>query len=98
MPRSLLIKKGSVFNLNLAAINYTAQIEIAKNIYEVENDGTKTTSPIEIFFKDWSREGVQYAIPTGSPAQPLTNNDLLIKIKESPFTIEKATNGLPRWN
>lgn len=92
--RSLLIKKGSVFNLDLTAINYTAQIEIAKNIYEADNDGTKTKSPIVIFFKDWSREGVQYAVPTGMPAEPMTNNDLLIKIKESPFTIEKATNGL----
>jgi hypothetical protein len=92
--RTLLLKKGSLFNLDLPAINYQAEIEIAKNIYTVDNNSVKSYSPVEIFFKDWIRAGVKYAEPKGIPAIAVTNSDLLIKIKESPFSIEKATNGL----
>lgn len=94
MPtRKLLINKGSIFTLSLRAINYQAQIEIAKNIYVVDN-GTITTSPVFIFFKDWSREGVQYAKQTGTPVVALPNDERLTKLKERPFLIEKATEGL----
>lgn len=92
--RDLLISKGSVFTLNLIAINYQAEIEIAKNIYQVDNNGTITTSPVVIYFKDWTREGVQYATPTGVPAIAIPNNDRLTKLKESPFPIDKATIGI----
>jgi hypothetical protein len=92
--RELLIAKGSRFLLDLPAINYNAVIEIAKNIYTVDNNGAKTNSPVEIYFKDWSRDGVQYAKPTGSPVIAMLNNDRLTKLKDDPFTIDKATNGL----
>ncbi len=92
--RTLLIEKGSQFNLNLAAINYQADIEIAKNVYSINDNGTNTISPVSIHFKDWTREGVQYAKPTGVPPEAFANGERLTKIKESPFTIEKAFTGL----
>jgi len=92
--RDLLISKGSIFTLNLTAINYQAEIEIAKNIYQVDNNGAITTSPVVICFKDWTREGVQYATPTGVPAIAMPNNDRLTRLKESPFPIDKATIGI----
>lgn len=92
--RTLLIEKGSQFNLNLPAINYQANIEIAKNVYSINNNGTNTTSPVSIHFKDWAREGIQYAKPTGVPPEALANGERLTKIKESPFTIDKAITGL----
>ena len=95
MPtRKILINKGSIFTLSLPAINYQAEIEIAKNIYTVDNNGIKTNSPVIIYFKDWTREGVQFAKPKGVPAIAMPNNDRLAKLKDSPFLIEKATNGL----
>ncbi len=81
--RTLLIKKGSIFNLDLPAINYNAIIEIAKNIYQVDNNGTITTSPIVIHFKDWTREGIQYAMPKGVPAIAMPNNERLVSLKVS---------------
>ena len=92
--REKVIKKGSLFTLNLPAINYEAKIEIAKNIYQVDDNGTITTSPVVIHFKDWTREGVQYAIPKGVPATAMPNNERLVNLKDSPFAIEKATAGL----
>lgn len=92
--RKVIIKKGSLFNLALPAINYTAEIAIAKDIYLVEHNITKSISPIEFFFKTWTREGIEYAVPTGSPPTALNNTDRLDKIKASPFNIEKAITGL----
>lgn len=92
--RSILVNKGSIFTLNLPAIQYQAQIEIAKNIYSVENNGVITTSPVSIFFKDWTRAGVRHAIPKGIPATAMPNNYRLASIKDSEFPIEKATVGL----
>jgi hypothetical protein len=92
--RTLLVAKGSMFDLNLPAINYQAKIEIAKNIYSVTNNGANTKSPVTIYFKDWTREGVQFAKPTGVPPEAYPSGERLAKIKESPFTIDKAIIGL----
>jgi hypothetical protein len=94
--RTLLVAKGIMFDLNLPAINYQAKIEIAKNIYSVTNNGTNTKSPVTIHFKDWTREGVQYAKDTGATPAAYPNGELLTRIKESPFEIEKAKDGLNR--
>lgn len=92
--RTILIEKGTVFNLSLPPIDYTAQLEIAKDVYIVEHNGAKTETPISFFFKTWTRAGVLHATPTGVPATAVTNIDRLEKIKESPFTLDKATDGL----
>lgn len=92
--REVIITKGSLFNLSLPLINYTAEIVTAKDIYLVEHNATKRISPINIFFKTWNREGVEFAMPTGSPPIALTNADRLEKIKTSLFPIEKVVIGL----
>ncbi len=90
----MIIEKGTIFNLSLPAIDYTAQIEIAKDIYLVEHNGVKTETTISFFFKTWTRAGVLYAVPTGVPPNAVTNVDRLEQIKSSPFTIDKAVDGL----
>lgn len=92
--RTLIIEKGTLFNLSLPAIDYTAQLEIAKDIYIVEHNGAKTETTISFFFKTWTRAGVLHAMPTEVPATAVTNVERLEKIKESPFTLDKATDGL----
>lgn len=92
--REVIITKDSVFNITLPLINYTAEIITAKDIYLVEHNATKSISPINIFFKTWNREGVEFALPTGSPPIALTTADRLEKIKTSPFSIEKVVIGL----
>ena len=92
--RTLIIKKGSTFQLNLGAINYQADLEIAKNVYSVDNGGVVTKSKVEFYFKDWTREGVQHAKPIGDPVVPITGDERLQQIKNSPFTVEKATTGI----
>lgn len=92
--RTVLIEKGTVFNLSLPAIDYTAQLEIAKDVYMVEHNGAKTESSISFFFKTWTRVGVLHAIPTGVPPTAVTNIDRLEHIKSSPFTLDKAVVGL----
>ena len=78
----------------MPAINYTAEVEIAKDIYIVDNDGAKSETTISFFFKTWTREGVVHAVPTGVPPTAVTNIDRLEHIKSSPFTIDKAVDGL----
>lgn len=92
--RRLLIEKGTIFNINLPAVNYTAVIEIANNIYLVENNGAKSISAISFFFKTWIREGIVFAKPMGVPAIAMTGNERLEQIKTSPFSISKAVTGL----
>ena len=92
--RTLIIKKGSQFNLNLAAIDYQADVKIAQNIYRVDNNGTQTTNPVTIHFKAWTREGVKFAKDKGSPPEAIEGVENLIKIKGSPYSIDKATNAL----
>lgn len=92
--RKVIIDKGSLFNLELPTINYTAEIVIAKDIYLVEHNVTKSISSIEFFFKTWTREGIEFAVPKGSPPTAFNNTDRLDKIKASPFNIEKAITGL----
>jgi hypothetical protein len=92
--RTLIIDKGTLFNISLPAIDYTAQIEIAKDIYLVEHNGAKSETSINFFFKTWTREGVEFAIPKGVPAIAVSNVERLEQIKFSPFTIEKAVDGL----
>lgn len=92
--RTVIVAKGTLFNLSLPAINYTAQVEISKDVYLVEHNGTKTETTISFFFKTWTREGVVNAVPTGVPATVVTNVDRLEHIKSSPFTIDKAVDGL----
>ncbi|MBK9398578.1 MAG: hypothetical protein IPN55_15610 [Saprospiraceae bacterium] len=41
-----------------------------------------------------TRARVLYAVPTGVPPTAVTNVERLEKIKESPFTLDKATDGL----
>lgn len=92
--RTVIIEKGTLFNLTLTAINYTAQVEIAKDIYLVEHNGTKTETAISFFFKTWTREGVEFSVPKGVPAVAVTNNERLELIKTSSFSIDKAVSGL----
>lgn len=92
--RKIIIEKGTLFNLSLPAIAYTAQLEIAKDVYIVEHNGAKTESTISFFFKTWTRAGVIHAAPIGVPPTAVTNAERLEKIKESPFTLDKATDGL----
>lgn len=92
--RTVIIEKGTLINLSLPAIDYTAQLEIAKDVYIVEHNGAKTETTISFFFKTWTRAGVLHAAPTGVPATAVTNGERLEKIKESPFTLDKATDGL----
>ena len=90
--RTVIVDKGTLFNLSLPAINYTAQVEIAKDIYLVEHNGAKTA--VSFIFKTWIREGVVHAVPKGIPQGAVTNVDRLEQIKNSPFTIDKAVEGL----
>jgi hypothetical protein len=92
--RTVIIEKGTLFNLLLPAINYTAQVEIAKDIYLVEHNGGKTETTISFFFKTWTRATVLHAVPTGAPPTAVTNVDRLEHIKSSPFTIDKVVDGL----
>ncbi len=92
--RKVIIEKGTLFNLSLPAIAYTAQLEVAKDVYIVEHNGAKSETTISFFFKTWTRAGVLYAAPKGIPATVITNAEKLEKIKESPFTLDKATDGL----
>lgn len=91
--RTVIIEKGKIFNLSLPAINYTAEVEIAKDIYLVEHDGAKTETTISFFFKTWTRDGVEFASPTGT-AIAITRIEKLDQIKTSPFTLDKAVEGL----
>lgn len=92
--RIVIIEKGTLFNLSLPAINYTAQVEIARDIYLVEHNGAKTETTISFFFKTWTRLGIEYAVPTGDPAIVLSNLKLLERVKSNPYTLEVAVNEL----
>lgn len=92
--RTLVIEKGTLFNISLPAINYFAEVEIAKDIYLVEHNGLKSETAISFFFKTWTRLGVEYAVQTGESPSPVTNIDRLEHIKSSPFTIEKTVIAL----
>lgn len=91
--RTVIIEKGKIFNLSLPAINYTAEVEIAKDIYLVEHDGTKTETTISLFFKTWTREGVEFANSARKPTA-ITGIERLEQIKTSPFTLEKSLREL----
>src|SRR5690606_12053822 len=90
----VLLNKGQLLTLDLPAINYTAELEISKTIYVVSSNGTKTISPIAFYFKTWSRETVVHAARTGSPPTAIDNVQLLGRIKDGEWTLEKAVNGL----
>jgi|GEM_PF-194661 len=92
--RTVLIEKGTIFNLTLPAIDYTAEVEIAKDIYVVEHNGAKTETAISFFFKLWTRAGVDFAHPKGLAPLAITGVEKLEHIKSSPFTIDKAVDGL----
>jgi hypothetical protein len=92
--REVIVNKGTIFNFSLPAINYTSQVEISKDIYLVEHNGTKTETSISFFFKTWTREGVEFSVPKGLPAVSVSNNERLEQIKGSPFPIDKAVIGL----
>jgi hypothetical protein len=92
--RKILVEKGTVFNINLTAITYVAEIEIAENIYEVDNNSTKTISPVYTFFKHWNIEGVDYAKMAGSPPESYSGTELLQKIIERSFSINEATENI----
>lgn len=92
--RSVVIKKGTIFNITLPIIDYQAQIEIAKDVYLVEHNGAKTETMICFFFKTWTRAGILHAVPTGVPPKAVTNLERLELIKCSPFTLDKAVEGL----
>lgn len=92
--RKVIIEKGTLFNLNLAAINYTAQIEIAKDIYLVENNGVKTETDVSFYFKTWTRLGIENANPIGVPAIALSDIQLLERVKSKPYTLKVAVNEL----
>lgn len=92
--REVLIDKGTIFKLDLPVINYQADIEIATNIYSVEDNGVKTISPIKTYFKKWSRQGVEYAKMTGNPPETYSGTALLLKIKERSFSIQDIVQNI----
>lgn len=92
--RKSVIDKGTIFILNLPAITYIAEIEVAENIYSVDDSGTKSISPIKAFFKHWKREGIDYAEMEGSPPKAYSNTSLLKKISERDFSIQEITDNL----
>lgn len=92
--RELLLEKGKPFSINLPAISYQGEVEIADNVYKVENGGSKTISPVNFLIKAWTREGVPHASPTGSPPTEITALDRLNNIKENPASIAKLLTGL----
>ncbi|KAA6338472.1 DNA replication and repair protein RecF [termite gut metagenome] len=92
--RTLILKKGTIFNFRLDRINYVAELELAKDVYVVNDNGGKTISPISFYFKKWIREGVEYAKDTGNPPKANTNVDRLTKIKESPYDVAKIVTGM----
>ncbi len=94
--KTIVVEKGSHFELNLTAINYKADIQIAENIYIIDNNGEKSISPIKIMFKDWTRAGVKYAKDTGENPEAYTNNEQLAKLKDYKVSIEKAVEALNR--
>lgn len=94
--RTVLLNKGQQLALSLPAITYTAELEIAKPVYVVAANGTKTVSPITFFFKTWRREGVDFAKDIGSPPEAYTDLERLGKIKTSLIPIDKAVLGLNR--
>ncbi len=92
--RTTVLDKGTALSLVLPAINYTAEVTLAKNIYMVEHNGSKTVTPIVIYFRTWQREGVEYAVPKGVLPPAVTNMERLVQIKSSPFSLQKAVEGL----
>lgn len=92
--RTVIIEKGTLFNLSLPAIEYTAQIEIAKDVYIVEHNGAKTETTISVFLIRWERAGVAYAAQTGFPPRQVTNFERLENIKSGPFTLDQALSAL----
>ncbi|KAA6333651.1 hypothetical protein EZS27_017955 [termite gut metagenome] len=92
--RTLILKKGIIFNFRLDRINYVAELELAKDVYVVNDNGVKTISPVSFYFKKWIREGVEYAKDTGNPPKANTNIDRLTKIKESPYDVVKIVAGM----
>jgi len=92
--RKVIIEKGNLFKLELPTIDYTAEIVIAKDVYLVEHNANKSISPIEFFFKTWTRAGIEFAKDKGRNPDAYTNIDLLAKIKTSLFSIAKTTSGL----
>jgi hypothetical protein len=92
--RALLIQKGDLFEIKLPNIDYKALISLSENVYEVENNGTTTISPVHFNFFEWSREGIQFAKPKGSPPEPFAPSELLNKILDNPKSLEKIVIGL----
>jgi hypothetical protein len=92
--RTLLIKKGTMFNLVLDAIDYHASIEIAKNLYIIAHNGKKGFSPILIFCKEWTRMGVKFAKPTGCPPEAISERERLSRILNDSWPIDKVLKSL----
>lgn len=92
--RKLLLQKGDLFDIKLPNIDYNALISLSENVYEVDNNGTITISPVNFNFSKWSREGIQFAIPKGSPPEAFTPGELLNKILDNPMSLEKIVIGL----
>lgn len=92
--RSVLIEKGTGFNLSLPAIDYTAQLEIAKDVYIVELNGEKKETTINLFLIKWERAGVPYAAQKGVPPTQVKNIERLENIKSGPFTLDQTINAL----
>ena len=53
-----------------------------------------TISSVQIHFLTWTREGVLYAEPKGKAPKAIGPTELLVKIKKSGFTLEKAIKGI----
>ena len=94
--KEILVEKGSHFKLELPAINYEADVQIAENIYKVDNNGEKSISPIKIMFRDWTRSNIRYAKDTGDTPEAYSQNERLERIKSQPYSIEEAVNSLNR--
>ncbi|WP_222982972.1 AAA family ATPase [Flagellimonas meishanensis] len=97
LPSKLLvIEKNQIFNINLPAISYVAEVILANNVYKIDNDGTITFTIPEFIFLNWERLGVNYAKMTGNPPAAYTKSKRLDILKRSPYKLDKIIVSINR--
>lgn len=94
--REVVIEKNKVFTLTLPAISYTAELVSAAYVYKINNDGNLSFSTPRFSFKKWTREGVDFAMDTGSPPTAYSQDARLNDILRGPYTLEVITTALNR--
>ena len=94
--REVVIEKNKVFTLTFPAISYTAELVSAAYVYKINNDGDLSFSTPRFSFKKWTREGVDFAMDTGSPPTAYSQDARLNDILRGPYTLEVITTALNR--